>query len=141
MAGTDHVIEVAAAIITEAGRILIVQRPDGAAMGGLREFPGGKIEPGETPEVALMRELAEELGIAVSVGPLYHVTGHRYPGGPHVRLFFYHCGIVTGRPQLLWGQAFRWIAPAALPTFPTPAADQAVVARLSGEQRAASSEG
>ena len=140
MAETERVVEVAAAIISEAGRILIVQRPDTAAMGGLWEFPGGKIEPGETPEVALMRELAEELGIAVSVGPLYHVTEHAYPDGPHVRLFFYHCRIVTGAPQLLWGQAFRWVAPAALPTFPTPAADQAVVARLSSERRAASGE-
>jgi 8-oxo-dGTP diphosphatase len=139
MAETERVVEVAAAIISEAGRILIVQRPDTAAMGGLWEFPGGKIEPGETPEVALMRELAEELGIAVSVGPLYHVTEHAYPDGPHVRLFFYPCRIVTGAPQLLWGQAFRWVAPTALPAFPTPAADQAVMARLSGE-RASSDE-
>ena len=81
-----------------------------------------------------MREIAEELGVAVSVGPLYHVTEHRYPTGLQVRLFFYDCGIVTGAPQLLWGQALRWVAPAALTGFPTPAADQDVLARLSMER-------
>lgn len=136
----EPVIQVAAAIITEAGRILIVQRPDTAQMGGLWEFPGGKIEPGETPEVALMREIAEELGIAISVGRLYHVTDYAYLAGPHVRLAFYDCQIVTGRPQLLWGQAFRWVTPADLPGFPTPAADRDVVARLSTERGTASAE-
>lgn len=134
MAATDRWIEVAAAIISEGGRILLVQRPDAAAMGGLWEFPGGKIEPGETPEGALMREIGEELGIAVSVGALYHTTEYAYPDGPRVRLFFYDCRIVSGAPQLLWGQALRWVAPAALPGFPTPAADQDVVARLSAER-------
>ena len=130
MVDSQHWIDVTAAIITQEGRILLVQRPDHAPMGGLWEFPGGKVEPGETPEAALARELAEELGITVAVGPRYHVTEHRYPGGPNVRLLFYPCAITGGALQLLWGQACRWVAPADLPAYPTPAADQEVVARL-----------
>jgi hypothetical protein len=72
--------------------------------------------------------------VSVSVGSLYHVTEHTYPNGLQVRLFFYDCGIVTGAPQLLWGQAFRWVAPTDLPGFATPAADRDVLARLSVER-------
>ena len=133
MTAPERWIDVTAAIIRQEGRILLVQRPDHAPMGGLWEFPGGKVEPGETPEAALARELAEELGITVAVGPRYHVTEHRYPGGPNVRLLFYPCTITGGTPQLLWGQACRWVAPADLPIYPTPAADQEVVARLARE--------
>ncbi|HUS17960.1 MAG TPA: 8-oxo-dGTP diphosphatase MutT [Chloroflexia bacterium] len=123
-------ITVVAAIIRQAGRILIVQRPDSAAMGGLWEFPGGKLEHGETPEAALARELIEELALAVAVTDLYHTTDHTYPDGPAVRLLFYHCRILAGTPQLLWGQAYRWVAPADLPGYAYPAADQEVVMRL-----------
>jgi 8-oxo-dGTP diphosphatase len=133
MVDSQSWIDVTAAIIRQEGRILLVQRPDHAPMGGLWEFPGGKVEPGETPEAALARELAEELGITVAVGPRYHITEHRYPGGPNVRLLFYPCTIAGGTPQLLWGQASRWVAPADLPSYPTPAADQEVVARLARE--------
>jgi 8-oxo-dGTP diphosphatase len=123
-------ITVAAAIIRQAGAILLVQRPDGAEMGGLWEFPGGKLEPGETGEAALARELREELGITVAVGDLYHTTDYHYPTGRQVRLLFYHTRIVAGDLQLLWGQAYRWVAPADLPTYPVPAADAEVVGRL-----------
>ena len=128
-------IAVVAAILRDAGRVLIVQRPDGAAMGGLWEFPGGKIELGETPEAALGREIAEELGVAVDVGALYHETTHQYPGGPRVHLRFYECRLLSGPLQLLWGQAYRWVAPADLPGYAYPAADQDVVARLAGVPR------
>jgi 8-oxo-dGTP diphosphatase len=124
---------VAAAIIAQEGRILLVQRPDAAEMGGLWEFPGGKIEPGETPEAALTREIREELGVSIAVGPLYHQTDYHYPSGLAVRLHFFRCRITNGSPQLLWGQALRWVAPADLPQYPTPAADQEVVMRLSVE--------
>ncbi len=122
-----------AAIIAHEGRILLVQRPDDAAMGGLWEFPGGKIEPGETPEAALAREIREELGVAIAIGPLYHQTDYRYDSGLNVRLSFFRCRITGGSLQLLWGQALRWVAPGDLLQYPTPAADQEVVARLSGE--------
>jgi 8-oxo-dGTP diphosphatase len=123
-------IHVAAAIIRRAGRVLIVQRPDGATMGGLWEFPGGKVEPGETPQAALAREITEELGARVAVGALYHTTEHAYPGGPHVRLLFYECALLDPDLRLLWGQAYRWVAPADLPAYAYPAADVEVVARL-----------
>ena len=126
-------IRVAAAIIREAGRILLVQRPTTAAMGGLWEFPGGKLEPGETPEAALARELVEELDITVQVGPLYHTTDHTYPDGLHVQLAFYSCTIVAGHPRLLWGQALASVAPAELPGYAYPPADVAVVQRLADE--------
>ncbi len=123
-------IAVAAAILEEDGRILIVQRPPDAAMGGLWEFPGGKLEPGETPEAALVREIAEELGVAIAVDALYAVVEHRYPDGPAVRLLFYRCRRLSGPLRLLWGQAYRWVAPPDLPAYAYPAADAPVVARL-----------
>lgn len=123
-------IRVAAAIIRQGGRILIVQRPDTAEMGGLWEFPGGKIEPGETAEAALARELAEELGIRAAVGAPYHSSTHRYPSGLTVEICFYDCQVLDGDLRLLWGQALRWVAPADLPAYAYPAADAAVVVRL-----------
>ena len=134
MSGLARQITVAAAILTQAGRILLVQRPASAEMGGLWEFPGGKIEPGETPEAALAREIREELGVPIVVGPLYHITDYHYPTGLAVRLHFFRCRITSGTPQLLWGQALRWVAPADLPYYPTPAADQEVVALLRAQQ-------
>ena len=126
-------VDVAAAIIRRDGCVLIVQRPDDAAMGGLWEFPGGKVEPGETPQAALAREIVEELGVRVAVGPRYHTTEHVYPDGPHVRLLFYECALLDPDLRLLWGQAYRWVAPADLPAYAYPAADVEVVARLARE--------
>ena len=129
-AAATRSIQVAAAIICQDGRLLIVQRPETAEMGGLWEFPGGKIEPGETPQAALVREIAEELAVPVAVGDLYHTTRHTYPGGLAVHLRFYECRLLGGPLQLLWGQDYRWVAPTALPTYAYPAADLEVVARL-----------
>ncbi len=130
-----RIVTVAAAVIRRAGCILLVQRPDGAEMGGLWEFPGGKLEPGETGIAALLRELREELDIVVTVGNLYHTTEYLYPSGLCVRLYFYECVWPAGEPRLLWGQAYRWVAPADLPTYPVPAADAEVVARLAAVGR------
>ena len=125
-------ITVAAAVIRRAGRILIVQRPAGAEMGGLWEFPGGKLEPGETAPAALARELREELDIAVTVGDLYHTNTYLYATGVQVRIYFYECHWPVGDLRLLWGQAYCWVAPADLADYPVPAADAEVVARLGG---------
>ena len=67
-----------------------------------------------------MREIAEELGVPVAVGNLYHTTRHAYPRGLTVHLRFYECRLLGGPLQLLWGQDYRWVAPADLPTYATP---------------------
>ncbi|MDQ2809475.1 MAG: (deoxy)nucleoside triphosphate pyrophosphohydrolase, partial [Chloroflexota bacterium] len=127
---SHRTITIAAAIIWRAGHILLVQRPAEAELGGLWEFPGGKLEPGETAPAALVRELREELDIAVAVGDLYHTTTYLHPDGLQVRLYFYTCDWPVGALRLLWGQAYRWVAPADLPSYPVPAADAEVVTRL-----------
>jgi 8-oxo-dGTP diphosphatase len=121
---------VVGAAIVRDGRVLAARRTHPAETAGRWEFPGGKVEPGETPQAALAREITEELGARVAVGALYHITEHAYPGGPHVRLLFYECALLDPDLRLLWGQAYRWVAPADLPAYAYPAADVEVVARL-----------
>ncbi|KJS41921.1 MAG: NTP pyrophosphohydrolase [Roseovarius sp. BRH_c41] len=114
----------AVALIDVDGRILLTQRPDGKSMAGLWEFPGGKVEPGETPEVALIRELDEELGIntwASCLAPLTFAS-HTYPEF-HLLMPLFACrkweGIVQGRE----GQALKWVRAADLRSYPMPPAD------------------
>jgi 8-oxo-dGTP diphosphatase len=90
---------VAAALVDAQGRVLVQQRPPGKQMAGLWEFPGGKLESGETPEAALVRELAEELGIAVDPADLAPLTFASEPlGGKHLLLLLYLCRAWTGAP-------------------------------------------
>lgn len=114
----------AVALIDVDGRILLTQRPEGKSMAGLWEFPGGKVEPGETPEVALIRELHEELGIntwASCLAPLTFAS-HSYPEF-HLLMPLFACrkweGIVQGRE----GQALKWVRAADLRSYPMPPAD------------------
>lgn len=114
----------AVALIDVDGRILLTQRPAGKSMAGLWEFPGGKVEPGETPEVALIRELQEELGIntwASCLAPLTFAS-HSYPEF-HLLMPLFACrkweGIVQGRE----GQALKWVRAADLRSYPMPPAD------------------
>ena len=114
----------AVALIDVDGRILLTQRPEGKSMAGLWEFPGGKVEPGETPEVALIRELQEELGIntwASCLAPLTFAS-HSYPEF-HLLMPLFACrkweGIVQGRE----GQALKWVRAADLRSYPMPPAD------------------
>lgn len=114
----------AVALIDVDGRILLTQRPEGKSMAGLWEFPGGKIEPGETPEAALIRELHEELGIntwASCLAPLTFAS-HSYPDF-HLLMPLFACrkweGIVQGRE----GQALKWVRAADLRSYPMPPAD------------------
>jgi len=107
-------IEVVCGIITNAaGEILACQRPAGKHLGGLWEFPGGKVDPGETPQQALARELAEELEIQVSVGPPLTPVIWTY-GEKTIRLLPFHCRITAGVPtpveheSLLWCSATTW---------------------------------
>ena len=122
---------VSAALIDERGRVLLQQRPQGKAMAGLWEFPGGKIASGETPEAALCRELAEELGIAVAEGDLeaFGFASHRYEAF-HILLLLYLCRRWQGTPTPRETQVLAWALPAAMTDYPMPAADAPLVTLL-----------
>ncbi len=122
-------IEVVAAVIERGGRILIARRPRSLHLAGLWEFPGGKPKPGETPQQALRREIAEELGAAVTVGELLETVEWAYPD-KRVRLSFYRCAIV-GEPRPLEGQEIAWVMPAELDRYQFPPADASLIGRLS----------
>jgi 8-oxo-dGTP diphosphatase len=122
---------VCAALVDQAGRVLLAQRPKGKEMAGLWEFPGGKIAPGETPEAALARELAEELGIAIDGGALTPLAfaSHAYATF-HVVLLLYLCRNWRGEPAAREGQALAWVAPRELLSYAMPPADAPLVAAL-----------
>ncbi len=114
----------AVALIDVEGRVLLAQRPEGKSMAGLWEFPGGKIEPGETPEVALIRELHEELGIdtwASCLAPLTFAS-HSYDDF-HLLMPLFACRKWEGIPQSKEGQALKWVRANDLRNYPMPAAD------------------
>lgn len=114
-----------------AGRFLMQQRPAGKAHAGLWEFPGGKVEQGETPEAALARELAEELGIAVDPAALSPVTFASAPlGDRHLVLLLYRCPAWAGVPRPIEAAALDWFTPARAAALPMPPGDRAFVALL-----------
>jgi 8-oxo-dGTP diphosphatase len=125
------VLVAACALIDPDGRILLAQRPAGKSMAGLWEFPGGKIEAGERPEQSLIRELKEELGIAVKEECLAPLTfaSHLYPDF-HLLMPLYVCrrweGIVTAQEQ----QKLKWVRPAELKNYPMPPADEPLISHL-----------
>ena len=125
------VLVAAVALIDADGRILLAQRPEGKAMAGLWEFPGGKVDRGETPEAALIRELAEELGIDVTASCLAPFTfaSHTYPDF-HLLMPLYVCRKWSGIPVAREGQRLRWVRPARLADYPMPPADKPLVAML-----------
>lgn len=114
----------AVALIDRDGRVLLAQRPEGKSMAGLWEFPGGKVEEGETPEAALIRELQEELGIntwASCLAPLTFAS-HSYEKF-HLLMPLFACRKWDGIPQGKEGQTLAWVAPKALKDYPMPEAD------------------
>lgn len=116
---------VAAALIDAGGRVLVAERPQGKEFAGLWEFPGGKVEPDETPEVALARELREELGIEVDPASLAPVTFASEPRGErHLVLLLYRCRDWLGEPQALDAAAIRWVDIDDLGALPMPPADR-----------------
>ncbi len=128
-------IEVVAGVITDKrGRILLSRRTPNRDMPGLWEFPGGKREQGETPEAALVRELDEELGIRVTVGPPLMTVPQAYPG-KRLTLDVRHVAQWTGTPRGREGQALAWVAPEALARYSMPPADLPVVAALRAPDR------
>ena len=122
-------IRVTAAIIRENGRILATQRHDHDSTGGKWEFPGGKIEQGETPEACLRRELHEELGVDAEIGELFMETTHAYPTKT-VELLVYHAAIRAGTIALHAHQACRWMTMNELDQLDWLAADWPIVAKI-----------
>lgn len=132
VAGGLRVVLVSAVALVDAdGRVLLAQRPPGKSMSGLWEFPGGKVDPGETPENALIRELAEELGIDVAASCLAPFTfaSHSYADF-HLLMPLYICRKWSGIPAAREGQRLAWVRPARLGDYPMPPADAPLVAML-----------
>jgi 8-oxo-dGTP diphosphatase len=124
-------IVVACALLDADRRVLITQRPPGKRMAGLWEFPGGKIEPGERPEEALIRELREELGIEVQEACLAPLTFASHAYQDFVLLMpLFVCRRWSGTPEGREGQALKWVPPARLREFPMPPADEPLVPAL-----------
>jgi 8-oxo-dGTP diphosphatase len=123
-------IHVVAGVITDRrGRILLARRTRGRDLAGFWEFPGGKVDPGETPPQALARELREELGIEAEPGEPLIAVPHRYPH-KRLRLDVRRIAGYRGTPKGLDGQALAWVPPHKLASYPMPAADRPVVAAL-----------
>ena len=118
------VLVAACALVDADGRVLVAQRPDGKPMAGLWEFPGGKLAPGETPEICLVRELEEELGVITEPPCLAPLTfaSHAYEGF-HLLMPLYVCRVWKGEVAPREGQAVRWLRPSRLRELPMPPAD------------------
>ncbi len=121
----------AVALIDADGRVLMAKRPAGKTLAGLWEFPGGKVEPGETPEDALIRELKEELGINVEHSCLAPLTfaSHTYSDF-HLLMPLYVCRRWKGIPQALEGQELQWVRAKDLRSLPMPPADLPLIPHL-----------
>lgn len=125
------VLVVACALVDADRRVLIAQRPEGKSLAGLWEFPGGKVEAGETPEAALIRELEEELGIATQTACLAPVSfaSHSYENF-HLLMPLYACRKWQGTPRAREHMALKWVRPQRLRDYPMPPADEPLIAAL-----------
>ena len=121
--------DVVAALIWDQGKFMICQRPANKARGLLWEFVGGKTEPGESLEAALVRECREELDITVAVGNIFTQVIHEYPD-IHIRLTLFNCTIAQGTPKLLEHNDLKWITPAQIPEFDFCPADRDILALI-----------
>ena len=124
--------EVVAALLWREGRLLACRRPLGKARALLWEFAGGKVEEGESPEEALVRECREELGVSVTVGEPYAQTAYEYPD-LSVRLTFFTCTLDGGEPQRLEHAELKWLLPEELKEYAFCPADAALIRRLEEE--------
>jgi 8-oxo-dGTP diphosphatase len=125
------VLVVAAALIDPDGRVLIAERPKGKALEGLWEFPGGKVEPGETPEECLIRELREEIGVETKAACLAPLTfaSHSYDDF-HLLMPLFVCRRFEGFVQPLDGQRLKWARARDLRSYPMPPADAPLIPHL-----------
>ncbi len=130
-AGIPTILVVAAALVDTDGRVLIAQRPEGKSLAGLWEFPGGKVEPGERPEAALIRELREELDITVREACLapFVFASHAYDGF-HLLMPLWLIRRWEGQPKPLHHSRLTWVRPNALSDYPMPPADAPLIAYL-----------
>ena len=122
------VLVVAVALVDRDGRVLLARRPPDKPMAGLWEFPGGKMRDGESPEAALVRELAEELGLDTAESCLSPLTfaSHRYEDF-HILMPLYVCRVWKGTPRAREGQVLKWVSPARLRDYPMPPADAPLI--------------
>ncbi|MDR0253056.1 MAG: 8-oxo-dGTP diphosphatase MutT [Brucellaceae bacterium] len=126
--GKKIVLVAACALIDTDGRILLAQRPEGKNLVGLWEFPGGKVESGETPEDALIRELQEELGITTKHACLAPLTFASYAYEKfHLLMPLYICRRYEGIARSMEGQALKWVKPKDLRSYPMPPADEPLI--------------
>ena len=130
----SKIIDVAAGLVFHAGKLLITQRRPDDHLGGFWEFPGGKVEPGETFEHCLVRELREELGIEISVGEEIEDITHSYPEKT-VHLKFFVCKLVSGDASPIHCHALAWVNHDRLCQYQFPAADAKLLTLLRGAAR------
>jgi 8-oxo-dGTP diphosphatase len=126
---TKKLLLVAACALVDAdGRVLLSQRPEGKQLAGLWEFPGGKVEPGETPEQTDVRELAEEIGVETKVACLAPLTfaSHDYDGF-HLLMPLFVCRRFWGMPEPREGQVLKWVRPRDMRNYPMPPADAPLI--------------
>ena len=126
-----HTVLVAAGVLEREGKILAAKRKRGAHLEGHWEFPGGKLEPDESPEDCLVRELSEEIGVRVRPQEILEVVFHKYPE-KSVLLLFYRCELLEGEPQPIECDEVRWVALADLPSLEWAPADVPFVRSLAG---------
>lgn len=131
VSGLPLLLVSAVALIDADDRVLLARRPEGKSMAGLWEFPGGKVQDGETPEAALIRELDEELGIDTYESCLAPIgfASHAYDDF-HLLMPLFVCRVWQGTPQPREGQKLAWVRPNALRDYPMPPADVPLVAQL-----------
>lgn len=122
-------IPVVAALIVRGGRLLIARRPEGRHMAGRWEFPGGKLEKGESPEEAVEREIREELGLDVRAGQIYQAIAYSYPE-KDVLLLFYAASVVSGEPRPIEEAEIRWATVEELDGYAFAPVDEMLVQRL-----------
>jgi 8-oxo-dGTP diphosphatase len=125
------ILVTACALVDADGRVLLAQRPEGKKLAGLWEFPGGKVEAGETPESALVRELAEELGVMTKEDCLAPLTFASYSYDDfHLLMPLFICRRFEGYARGLEGQVIKWVRPRDMRQYPMPPADEPLIPHL-----------
>ena len=127
-AGKRLLLVAACALVDADGRVLLAQRPEGKQLAGLWEFPGGKVEPGETPEQCIIRELHEEIGVDTDIPCLAPLTfaSHSYDDF-HLLMPLFICRRFRGIAQPREGQALKWVRPKQMRDYPMPPADAPLI--------------